>query len=123
MSWRESLYAQVQRLGVYGVSCMGVGCLFDVPFQGQSTIIAPTKIVPGKDGILEEAKSATEEEVISAKLSFPPRANRSSARVGKLYAVEKDLREATARMSGRILPWTGTACGSPPSAKSVHGRS
>ncbi|MDD4270295.1 MAG: hypothetical protein PHO07_15355 [Pirellulales bacterium] len=72
--WESSLFTQVERLGVYGVVCMGVGSLFELPFQGQSQIIAPRR-PDGPRGrrpyVLRETRSATEEEVISLRLEFP----------------------------------------------------
>jgi predicted amidohydrolase len=68
--WRESLYKQVQRLNVYGVVCMGVGRLFEVPFQGQSQILAPIAWTTDGSGVLKEADTATEEAVIAVRLDF-----------------------------------------------------
>ena len=71
-SWRESLYKQVQRLNVYGVVCMGVGQLFDVPFQGQSQILAPVAWTVDRSGVLKETDTATEEAVVAVRLEFGP---------------------------------------------------
>ena len=70
--WRESLYKQVQRLNVYGVVCMGVGQLFDVPFQGQSQILAPVAWTVDRSGVLKETDTATEEAVVAVRLEFGP---------------------------------------------------
>ncbi len=68
--WRDSLFTRVQELQVYGVCAMGVGNLLNLPIQGQSAIVAPRDWTADGSGILAEAISATDEEIIVAPLDL-----------------------------------------------------
>ncbi len=68
--WKEGLWTRVQELGVYGVTCMGVGNMVGVPFQGTSQVLAPEAWTDSGTGVLAEAPSPTEETVVVAVLDM-----------------------------------------------------
>jgi predicted amidohydrolase len=74
-NWQRGLCAQVQELGVFGVSVMGVGELLGLPLQGRSAALAPRDWTEDGSGYLAEADSATEEAtvVVTFDLAFPER--------------------------------------------------
>jgi predicted amidohydrolase len=68
--WHEGLWTRVQELGVYGVTCMGIGNLVGLPFEGITQIQAPKAWTDSGDGVLAEAPSATAEAVVVAVLDL-----------------------------------------------------
>lgn len=68
--WAAGLFARVQELGVYGVTCMAVGRLLDVPFEGQTQILAPKAWTKRGTGVLADAPDVRGEAVIAARLDL-----------------------------------------------------
>jgi predicted amidohydrolase len=68
--WRKSVWTRVQELGVYGVTCMGVGELVGLPFQGVSQIVAPKAWTKDGSGVIAQAGTATEEAMVVATLDM-----------------------------------------------------
>ena len=68
--WKESLFTRVQEVKRWGVLCMGVGTLLDLPFQGQSAIVAPKEWTPDGSGFLAEAKRPDGEEIVVGRLDL-----------------------------------------------------
>ena len=70
--WKDSLFTRVQDLGVYGICVMGVGDLLGVPFQGQSSVVAPREWTEDQSGFVAETVSATGEEILVIELDLAP---------------------------------------------------
>ncbi len=68
--WQDSLFSRVQELEVYGVCVMGVGNLLGLPFEGQSSVLAPREWTEDGSGFLAETASATEEELLVITLDL-----------------------------------------------------
>lgn len=65
---REGLFARCQELGLYGIQAMGVGELAGVEFEGQSAVMGPREMTPDGSGVLAEAQSSTDEELVVADI-------------------------------------------------------
>ena len=68
--WHEGLWTRVQELGVYGVTCMGVGNLVGLPFEGVTQVQAPAAWTDDATGVIKEATTATGEAVVAATLDM-----------------------------------------------------
>ena len=70
--WKElrGVWPRVQESAVFGIrSCM-VGQLLGITLTGRSGIYTPLELTPKKDGILAEAKTYDEHEIIVANLDY-----------------------------------------------------
>lgn len=72
--FRDGLLARVQeRLGLdYGINPMLTGDIFDLNFEGQSTIVARRDLTPDGSGFLARALGHDTEEVVWATVTVPP---------------------------------------------------
>lgn len=68
--WLKGLFARVQELGVYGVSCMAIGKLLDVPFEGRTQILAPKAWTKDETGVLADVPVLRSEAIVAARLDL-----------------------------------------------------
>ncbi|MCX7600107.1 MAG: carbon-nitrogen hydrolase family protein [Armatimonadetes bacterium] len=68
--WAAGLATRVEELGVYGVTCMAVGKLLDVPFEGCTQVVAPKAWTRDGTGLLADAPVVRSEAVVFARLDL-----------------------------------------------------
>jgi len=68
--WAEGLFARVQELGVYGVTCMAVGKLLDVPFEGRTQVVCPKAWTKDATGVLADVPVLRSEAIVVARLDL-----------------------------------------------------
>jgi predicted amidohydrolase len=66
----RGVWPRVQESATYGVVSAMVGEAFGLPLSGRSAVYAPLPLSPSGDGILAEAATAEEEEVVVADLDL-----------------------------------------------------
>ncbi len=66
----RGVWNRVQEVRIYGVFCGAVGQTAGIVFQGRSGVYAPLELTPAGDGIVAEAKTVDQEEVVFADLDY-----------------------------------------------------
>ncbi len=66
----RGVWNRVQEVRTYGLLCSGIGRLPGLLFEGKSGVYAPLAMTPAGDGVLAEARTADEEEVVFADLDY-----------------------------------------------------
>jgi predicted amidohydrolase len=66
----RGVYSRVQESPAYGIHCYMVGDFLGYHLRGLSGVYAPLELTPSGDGILAEAKSSIDEEVLAADLDL-----------------------------------------------------
>jgi len=66
----RGVWNRVQEVRTYGALCSGVGRVAGMVFQGRSGVYAPLGMTPAGDGLLAEAKTFDQEEVVFADLDY-----------------------------------------------------
>jgi len=70
--WKTGCWQSVQKYKTlkYGINPMAVGKVFDLAFEGFSSIVAPMEKAPDRGGYLATAKSYNREEIVTAELAL-----------------------------------------------------
>jgi predicted amidohydrolase len=81
--WKASrgIWSRVQETPCYGVSSCLVGKFMGLTLTGKSGVFAPLELTLNSDGIISQAKTFDQEEVVIAKVSIP-----------KLYKYRKEIK-------------------------------
>ncbi len=66
----RGLWPRVQEAQVFGIGPCMVGTLAGMEFTGRSAVLCPIDISPGGDGVIAQASSHDEEEVVTADISL-----------------------------------------------------
>ncbi len=69
-SERRGVWGRVQESPAYGVLACMVGTLAGTVFEGRSQVVAPLALTPRGDGILAQAKTVDQEEVVVAEVDL-----------------------------------------------------
>ncbi|MGE5584515.1 MAG: nitrilase-related carbon-nitrogen hydrolase [Bacillota bacterium] len=70
--WRtmRGIWPRVQESQVLGVSAAAVGNLLGIPFTGRSGLFAPLEMTPSGDGVLAQARTFDQEEIVVGDLDL-----------------------------------------------------
>ncbi|WP_366923960.1 nitrilase [Metallumcola ferriviriculae] len=70
--WKElrGVWPRVQESGVYGIRASMVGEVLGMRLTGRSAIFAPLEITPNQDGILAQAESFDQQEMVISELDY-----------------------------------------------------
>jgi len=66
----RGVWNRVQEVHTYGALCSGVGRVAGLVFQGRSGVYAPLGMTPAGDGVLAQAETFDQEEVVFADLDY-----------------------------------------------------
>ncbi|HPL29591.1 MAG TPA: nitrilase-related carbon-nitrogen hydrolase, partial [Anaerolineae bacterium] len=66
----RGVWNRVQEVHTFGVLCSGVGRVAGSVFQGRSGVYAPLAMTPAGDGVLAEAQTCDQEEIVFADLDY-----------------------------------------------------
>lgn len=66
----RGVWNRVQEVHAYGMLCSGIGRVAGLVFQGKSGVYAPLAMTRAGDGVLAEARTADEEEIVFADLDY-----------------------------------------------------
>jgi predicted amidohydrolase len=66
----RGIWPRVQEAQMFGLSSCMVGTLAGMEFTGRSAIVCPIDISPGGDGVVAQASSHDDEEVVTADISL-----------------------------------------------------
>lgn len=69
-SERRGVWSRVQESPAYGVLACMVGTLAGIVFEGRSQLVAPLALTPRGDGILAQAQTVDQEEVVVAEVDL-----------------------------------------------------
>lgn len=67
----RGIWPRVQESQVYGIGSSMVGSFAGQDFTGRSSLLAPLELSPGGDGILAQAMTYNEEDVVVAEFDLP----------------------------------------------------
>ncbi len=66
----RGIWPRVQESQVLGVSAAAVGNLLGIPFTGRSGLLAPLEMTPSGDGVLAQARTFDQEEIVVGDLDL-----------------------------------------------------
>ncbi len=105
MFWRtmRGIWPRVQESQVFGVSAAAVGSLLGITFTGRSGLLAPLEMTASGDGVLVQARTFDDEEVVVGDLDLDALHRFREENPLRFNAVlyEKHLPAAYGRVAGR----------------------
>jgi len=71
-SWAQArgVWSRVQESPAYGIGCFMVGRIMGVTFGGRSGVYAPVEMTTSKDGVIAQATTGDEEEILVVDLDL-----------------------------------------------------